>query len=107
MMAIACAATATTCPIREGLVAAYPETIYADPRGFIWIGFYGMGLDRFDPRTEEFIHYCCHFRGCRRAQQRYGKRAHYGCQWQTLDLEQMAVFDVLDPEKSTWQHFPS
>ena len=41
----------------EGLGGSYPETIYADAKGFIWIGFYGQGLDRFDPSTEKFVHY--------------------------------------------------
>jgi len=40
-----------------GLGGSYPETIYTDPKGFLWIGFYGMGLDRFDPSTEKFTHY--------------------------------------------------
>ncbi|HLF46820.1 MAG TPA: two-component regulator propeller domain-containing protein, partial [Chitinophagaceae bacterium] len=35
----------------------YPECLYADSSGSIWIGFYGMGLDRFDPETNTFTHY--------------------------------------------------
>lgn len=35
----------------------YPECVYADSSGLIWIGFYGFGLDRFDPVTKTFTHY--------------------------------------------------
>jgi ligand-binding sensor domain-containing protein len=42
---------------RNSLGGSYPETVFADPNGYIWIGFYGMGLDRFDPKTETFTHY--------------------------------------------------
>ena len=35
----------------------YPECIAADKEGNIWIGFYGMGLDKFNPETKIFTHY--------------------------------------------------
>ena len=35
----------------------YPECLFADAAGNIWIGFYGMGLDKFDPVTNTFTHY--------------------------------------------------
>ena len=35
----------------------YPECLFADTAGNIWIGFYGMGLDKFDPVTNSFTHY--------------------------------------------------
>ncbi len=35
----------------------YPECMAADSSGIIWVGFYGMGLDRFDPETNVFTHY--------------------------------------------------
>ncbi len=35
----------------------YPECIFADSTGIIWIGFSGMGLDRFDPATNHFTHF--------------------------------------------------
>ena len=35
----------------------YPECLFADSSGILWIGFYGMGLDRFDPETNSFTHY--------------------------------------------------
>ena len=34
----------------------YPECVFADSAGIIWIGFYGMGVDRFDPVTNQFTH---------------------------------------------------
>ena len=35
----------------------YPECLFADTAGNIWIGFYGMGLDKFDPVKNIFTHY--------------------------------------------------
>ena len=35
----------------------YPEFITSDSAGNIWIGFYGMGLDKFDPVANKFTHY--------------------------------------------------
>jgi signal transduction histidine kinase/ligand-binding sensor domain-containing protein len=35
----------------------YPECLYGDSLGSIWIGFFGMGLDKFDPGTKTFTHY--------------------------------------------------
>ena len=35
----------------------YPECLFPDSSGNIWIGFYGMGLDKFDPVTRQFTHY--------------------------------------------------
>ena len=35
----------------------YPECILTDSNGIIWIGFYGMGVDKFDPETNIFTHY--------------------------------------------------
>jgi ligand-binding sensor domain-containing protein/signal transduction histidine kinase len=35
----------------------YPECLFADSNGNIWIGFYGMGLDKFDPVNNKFTHY--------------------------------------------------
>ena len=35
----------------------YPECIFADSTGIIWIGFSGMGLDGFDPATNHFTHF--------------------------------------------------
>jgi len=41
----------------NSLGGSYPECLFADPSGIIWIGFYGQGLDRFDPHTNTFTHY--------------------------------------------------
>ena len=35
----------------------YPECVYADSSGLIWIGLYGFGLDRFDPVKKTFTHF--------------------------------------------------
>jgi signal transduction histidine kinase/ligand-binding sensor domain-containing protein len=35
----------------------YPECLAVDSAGNIWIGFYGMGLDKFDPVSNTFTHY--------------------------------------------------
>ncbi|MEI8112115.1 MAG: two-component regulator propeller domain-containing protein [Bacteroidia bacterium] len=35
----------------------YPEYLFADSTGILWIGFYGTGLDRFDPETGNFTHF--------------------------------------------------
>jgi streptogramin lyase len=31
--------------------------IYKDPRGYLWLGGWGAGLDRLDERTGQFKHY--------------------------------------------------
>ena len=41
----------------NSLGGTYPECILADSTGIIWIGFYGMGLDRFEPEANKFTHY--------------------------------------------------
>ncbi len=38
----------------------HPECLLADTSGILWIGFYGQGLDKFDPKTNRFIHYRHH-----------------------------------------------
>jgi len=35
----------------------YPECLFADSSGNIWIGFYGVGFDKFDPFSNTFTHY--------------------------------------------------
>ena len=35
----------------------YPECLAVDSSGNIWIGFYGMGLDKFDPVNGTFTHF--------------------------------------------------
>ena len=41
----------------NSLGGTYPETIAADSTGIIWIGFYGMGVDRFDQESNSFTHF--------------------------------------------------
>ena len=42
---------------KNSLGGTYPECILADSTGIIWIGFFGMGLDYFDPETNTFKHF--------------------------------------------------
>src|SRR5260221_6474704 len=41
----------------NSLGGTYPECVLADSTGIIWIGFYGMGVDKFDPETNNFTHF--------------------------------------------------
>ena len=41
----------------NSLGGRYPECIFADSSGIIWIGFWGTGLDRLDPVTNTFTHF--------------------------------------------------
>src|SRR3954469_12398166 len=41
----------------NSLGGTYPECIFADSSGIIWIGFFGMGVDRFDPETNNVKHF--------------------------------------------------
>lgn len=41
----------------NSLGGRYPEFIMADSAGIVWIGFMGMGFDRFDPVTNSFTHF--------------------------------------------------
>ena len=43
--------------IPNSLGGGYPECFATDPSGNLWIGFFGQGLDRFDPSTGHFTHY--------------------------------------------------
>ena len=38
----------------NSLGGTYPECLNTDAAGIIWVGFYGTGLDRFDPETNTF-----------------------------------------------------
>ena len=40
-----------------GMGGYNPECLAADSVGNIWIGYYGTGLDKFDPVTGKFTHY--------------------------------------------------
>jgi signal transduction histidine kinase/ligand-binding sensor domain-containing protein len=41
----------------NSLGGVYPECLATDSSGNIWIGFTGMGLDKFDPVANKFAHY--------------------------------------------------
>lgn len=41
----------------NSLGGTYPEVIVTAPSGIIWIGFFGMGIDQFDPQSGKFKHY--------------------------------------------------
>ena len=41
----------------NSLGGTYPETIVSDFAGNIWVGFYGMGLDMYNPKTDSFVHF--------------------------------------------------
>lgn len=41
----------------NSLGGTYPEVIATDSAGNIWIGFYGMGLDMYNPKTDSFTHF--------------------------------------------------
>ncbi len=40
----------------NSLGGTHPECILIDQDDIMWIGFFGQGLDRFDPDTETFMH---------------------------------------------------
>jgi len=42
---------------KNSLGGNYPECLFADPDGNIWIGFYGQGLDKYDPQNGVFTHF--------------------------------------------------
>ena len=41
----------------NSLGGPYPECFFIEDSGVIWIGFWGQGLDRFDPTTNTFTHF--------------------------------------------------
>ena len=41
----------------NSLGGSYPECLAFDSSGILWIGLYGMGIDRFDPVAETFTHF--------------------------------------------------
>src|SRR5580658_4848897 len=41
----------------NSLGESYPTHLCTDSAGFIWIGLFGGGLDRFDPERGIFVHY--------------------------------------------------
>ena len=41
----------------NSLGGIYPECVNTDAAGIVWVGFYGTGLDKFDPETNTFTHF--------------------------------------------------
>ena len=84
----------------------YPECVFADSSGFIWIGFYGMGLDRFDPLTGTFTHYR-HKPDDPTSLANDSVTAvlvdHLGNIW----VGNYGGLDLLDPKTGTFKHFPN
>lgn len=39
------------------LSARYAYRLYEDSEGYLWIGLFGGGLDRYNPQTEQFTHF--------------------------------------------------
>ncbi|MGB5315621.1 MAG: two-component regulator propeller domain-containing protein, partial [Robiginitalea sp.] len=82
----------------------YPECLWASASGTLWIGFWGQGLDRFDPYTNTFTHY-------RHDPEDPSSLAddvvsvvledHLGNVWVGTERG----LDLLDPETGTFAHF--
>ncbi|MCB0664224.1 MAG: hypothetical protein KDC80_00305 [Saprospiraceae bacterium] len=88
----------------NSLGGSYPECLLIDKDGYIWIGFGGFGLDRFDPQTETFIHYKHDPENPNSLgentvsaiiQDREGK----------IYIATFAGMDILDPETGDFTHF--
>jgi len=84
----------------------YPECVYADSSGLIWIGFYGMGLDRYDPLTGTFTH----FRHNPKNPNSLANDTvtavivdHLGNIW----VGNYGGLDLLDPITGSFKHFPN
>ena len=82
----------------------YPECLWASESGTLWIGFWGQGLDRFDPYTNTFTHY-------RHDPEDPSSLAHDGVSAILEDhLGNVWVgtergLDLLNPETGTFTHF--
>jgi len=82
----------------------YPETLFADSNGNIWIGFYGMGLDKFDPVKNIFTHY-------RHKDNEPGTLAHDFVTTLLIDhlgnlwVGNYGGLDLLDEKTGTFKHF--
>ena len=88
----------------NSLGGAYPETLFASDDGTIWIGFFGQGLDRFDPATKTFTHFRHDDEDPKSLVSDYVsaiQEDHLGNIWVgTTD-----GLDLLDPEQGTFRHF--
>ena len=88
----------------NSLGGPYPESMWVAESGVIWIGFYGQGLDRFDPVSNTFTHY-------RHDPDKPESLAH-DYVWAILEdhLGNLWVgtndgLDLLDPDSGTFKHY--
>ena len=88
----------------NSLGGPYPESMWVEESGIIWIGFYGQGLDRFDPLSNTFTHY-------RHDPNNPESLAHYYV-WAVLEDHSGNIWvgtendlDLLDREKGTFKHY--
>jgi len=82
----------------------YPECLLADTSGRLWIGFYGQGLDQFNPETNTFTHYNHHAEdGKSLANDTIAAMLidHLGHFW----IGTYAGLDLFDPKTGTFTHF--
>ncbi len=83
----------------------YPECLLADTTDLIWIGFYGQGLDKFNPKTNAFIHYT-HIAEDSRSLANDTITSllidHLGKFW----IGTYAGLDLFDPNTGIFTHFP-
>jgi ligand-binding sensor domain-containing protein len=88
----------------NSLGGPYPESMWVEESGIIWIGFYGQGLDRFDPVSNTFTHY--------RHDPNNPESLAHDYVWAVLEDHLGNIWvgtedglDLLDREKGTFKHY--
>lgn len=88
----------------NSLGGPYPESMWVAESGIIWIGFYGQGLDRFDPVSNTFTHY--------RHDPNDPESLAHDYVWAVLEDHLGNIWagtenglDLLDKEKGTFKHY--
>ncbi|MFZ9031890.1 MAG: two-component regulator propeller domain-containing protein [Robiginitalea sp.] len=88
----------------NSLGGPYPESMWVSESGIIWIGFYGQGLDRFDPVSNTFTHY--------RHDPNDAESLAHDYVWAILEDHLGNIWvgtqdglDLLDKEKGTFKHY--
>ena len=95
----------TSIPGEENsLGGPYPECLLIDKDGYIWIGLFGYGLDRFDPLTETFTHYI-HNPENPNSLSNNTVSAVLQDREGTIYIATFDGMDVLDPETGQFTHF--
>ena len=90
--------------VPNSLGGYYPECLHEDSVGNIWIGFYGQGLDRFDPLTNKFVHYKHDARDPNSLSDDFVSAIlvdHLGLIW----IATYGGLDLLDAKTGTFKHF--